>query len=104
MQDRAQMLSQRVEKEVRYQLGDLQMQIIVLRSMMEMQAAQEPQRGESRPNDKPNDPANPHPSPDMPPVPPTRSPSPDPAEQDHPPKQALNGLNGKSRHETREAL
>jgi hypothetical protein len=81
--DRAQQLSQKVEKEVRYQLGDLQMQIIVLRSMMELSGGvpQPDDRPVPQPNPTrgPNDPSNPGPSPDVPPPSPSRTPVPDPA-------------------------
>lgn len=95
MQDRAQKLSQMVEKEVRQMIGDLQMQVIVLKSMLEMGGQQQPvpqpdDRPVPQPNPTrgPNDPANPGPSPDVPPPSPSRSPVPDPATD------ALKGLNG----------
>lgn len=48
--DRAQMLSQKVEKEVRQLIGDLHMQNIVMRCMMEMQGGeQQPQPAEPKP-------------------------------------------------------
>ena len=84
--DRAQQLSQKVEREVRQQLGDLLMQIIVLKSVMELGGQQQPvpqpdDRPVPQPNPTrwPNDPANPGPSPDVPPPSPSRTPVPDPA-------------------------
>jgi hypothetical protein len=45
-EDRATKLSQTVEKEVRFLIGDLHMQILVLRSMLDMvqQQQQQPQQ------------------------------------------------------------
>lgn len=83
--DRAQKLSQLVEKEVRQQMGDLLMQVIVLKSMMELGGQQQVPQPDDRPVPQPNptrgpnDPSNPGPSPDVPPPSPSRSPVPDPA-------------------------
>lgn len=73
--DRAQMLSQKVEKEVRQLIGDLHMQVIVMRCMMEMQ------NGEPQPAPKP--------------TPPQPEPKPEPKEPEQPaPEQAARKLNG----------
>jgi hypothetical protein len=72
MEDRATQLSQRVERDVRQTLGELTMQTIVLRAMMEMgvQPDQQPDR-------KP-----------PPPPPPPKRPEPIPPQPEQPPEQA----------------
>jgi len=63
-EDQATRLSQNVEREVRQLIGDLQMQIIVLRSMLEL--SQQPQPNQPQPGQQP----------------PPRRPEPQPAPQD----------------------
>jgi len=75
--DRAQQLSQKVEREVRQQLGDLMMQTIVLKSMLEMQG------GEQQPA--------PPPQPKQPVTPP---PEPEPKETETPPEHAASVSRG----------
>jgi len=80
----ANQLSQRVEREVRHQLGDLMMQTIVLKQMLEMGQPQEqpvpqPHPPQPNPTPQPRPPGQPGPSPDIPPPNPNRSPVPDPA-------------------------
>jgi hypothetical protein len=67
MMDRSQMLSQQVERDVRQLIGDLQMQIIVLRTMLDQ-------------SQQPTDP-KPHPAP-----PPQPQPEQNPPEQQPPGK------------------
>jgi hypothetical protein len=97
-----QQLSQQVEKEVRFMLGDQLMQIIVLRQMLEMGQQQmgepaNPQPGnppqQPNPTPPPHQPGHPGPSPDIPPPNPNRSPQPDPA-RDKPIRQEARSLNG----------
>jgi hypothetical protein len=53
-QTHAQLLNQAVEREVRMLLGDQQMQIIVLRSVLELQGqTPKPQPGEQQPRPTP---------------------------------------------------
>jgi hypothetical protein len=85
--DQAQQLSQRVEKEVRQLIGDLQMQIIVLRSMVEL--SQQPQPGQQPvPGQPPRNP-EPQPVPGQEPLPPHPTPQPAPPHGD--PKAHANG-------------
>ena len=80
---KADQLSQMIEREVRQTIGDLHMQIVVLRCLAEVQQPREQPREQPNPPPEPPEPAHPPgrpgPSPDLPPVPPTRSPQPDPA-------------------------
>ena len=82
---KADQLSQMIEREVRQTIGDLHMQIVVLRCLAELRGQQprEPQPKppplDPNPPQPDDDPGHPGPSPDLPPVPPTRSPQPDPA-------------------------
>src|SRR4029077_9925323 len=82
MNDRANDLSQRVERDVRQALGELTMQTIVLRAMLEMggQPDQQP-KPQPHPTPQPHPPGQPGPSPDIPPPNPNRSPVPDPARE-----------------------
>jgi hypothetical protein len=90
MADRAQQLSQMVEKEVRYMLGDLQMQVIVLRQVLEMSGVQPPgdPQQQPAPQQQPPNPTRPGPSPDFPT--PQHTPVPDPVPGEVP-RQAANG-------------
>ena len=65
----SEMMSQRVEKEVRCLIGDVQMQIIVLRAALDL-AQQQPQPGEpirTPPPPPPSEPIPPQPEQDEPP-------------------------------------
>jgi hypothetical protein len=68
-QDRATQLSQAVEREVRMMIGDLTMQTIVLRQMLEMSGQQQPQQPQPSPAPQPPppQPAQPGQQPDRPP-------------------------------------
>jgi hypothetical protein len=78
-------LSQRVEKEVRYLIGDLHMQILLLRSLVDLsqqpsdQPPGDPARPQPNPTPQEKPPGRPGPSPDLPPPSPNRTPVPDPA-------------------------
>ena len=77
-QNQQQVLSQAVEREVRQILGDLHMQVIVLRQMLEM--AQQP-RPSPVPNPQQPTQTPPQPAPDpnqLPPQPPPENPPPQP--------------------------
>jgi len=76
-QNQAQQLSQQVEASVRTLIGDLQMQIIVLRSMLEM--AQQPQSPAPKPKE------NPHPTPTDPVTQPRPVPQPPAQPETEPP-------------------
>jgi hypothetical protein len=77
--DQAQQLSQRVEKEVRQLIGDLQMQIIVLRGMIELSQQPAPQPGQQPvPGQPPRNP-EPQPVPGQEPLPPPPQPNPAPS-------------------------
>lgn len=85
----SQQLSQMVEKEVRTMIGDLQMQIIVLRSMLNLQQGGDPGQPGQQPNPNPQpapQPGRPGPSPDFPTPQHTPVPEPVPGEQ---PRQGL---------------
>jgi outer membrane biosynthesis protein TonB len=61
----SQQLSQKIEREVRYLIGDLQMQILLLRSVLEQAQPPQPQPGEPKPKPQPR----PEPQPEPPPKP-----------------------------------
>jgi len=71
-------LSQAVDREVRQLLGDLQMQVVVLRQMLEL--AQRPAAG-----------GQPQPTPQPTPTPPVEQPVPQPDPQPVPRQHAVNG-------------
>lgn len=67
-------LSQRIERDVRQLIGDLHMQIIVMRAMVDLsQQPPQPQPGEPAPQPQPGE-QQPHPAP----VPPQPQPAPPP--------------------------
>jgi hypothetical protein len=86
-ESKADQLSQRIEREVRQVIGDLHMQIIVLRCLTELRGQEpkeqpKPEPQTPQPNPTPQEhpePGHPGPSPDVPPPSPSRSPVPDPA-------------------------
>jgi len=81
-------LNQAIEKEVRFVIGDLHMQIIVLKQVMDLQqkaAEQQPQPQQPRPTPTPPQPSQPHPYPPVPPQPETEPPL------DRPEHRAMNG-------------
>ena len=82
MEDRATQLSQRIERDVRHAIGELTMQTIVLRAMLDMgQPQEQPNKPQPNPTPQPHPPGQPGPSPDIPPPNPNRSPVPDPARE-----------------------
>jgi colicin import membrane protein len=84
-EDQATRLSQNVEREVRQLIGDLQMQIIVLRSMLEL--SQQPQPNQPQQQPPPRRP-EPQPAPQDPLPPPQPQPQPAPS---HTPAARSNG-------------
>jgi hypothetical protein len=78
----ASQLNQRVEREIRFLIGELTVQAIVLRQMLELSQPQEqPNKPQPNPTPQPHPPGKPGPSPDIPPPNPNRSPVPDPARE-----------------------
>ena len=87
-------LSNKVEQQVRSLIGDLQMQLIVLKSMMEL--SQSPGReGENRPITQPTQPVpNPVPAEPVPPTGPAPKPQQDPIPTPGTPRQTARVVNG----------
>jgi hypothetical protein len=82
------MLNQNIEREVRFQIGELTMQIIVLRQMLDLQQkmSQQQQPGDPIPDQPPQPPA------DRPVPQPPRQPQPQPAQPEPlPERRAMNG-------------
>jgi len=71
----------RIERETRQLIGDQAIQIIILRTALEMQQHpdEQPSKPQPNPTPQPHEPGQPGPSPDIPPPSPNRSPVPDPA-------------------------
>lgn len=84
-------LSQKIERDVRYLIGDLHMQILVLRAVVDLAQQPDP-RQDPRPGDQPGKPAPPPGHPDEP----QPEPEPKPPSDPQPPRRA-NG-NGSAIH------